>query len=134
MTLAAVAKCLQAATWLVARGNKDICPTLEEIGEFIRNPVFQEFCWAVKEKYRCSEKIEFSACSTESGWNVKFKKSGKKEKQLFESILPDCTPQLKEIYGRTKEGDGQRWLMLDLEDADDLYRDVFRIMEIRAAK
>ncbi len=154
MTLAAVAKCLQAATWLVARGNKDICPTLEEIGEFIRNPVFQEFCWAVKEKYRCSEKIEFSACSMESGWNVKFKKSGKalctiypresyftvmlvigkKEKQLFESILPDCTPQLKEVYERTKEGDGQRWLMVDLEDADDLYRDVFRVMEIRAAK
>lgn len=57
-----------------------------------------------------------------------------KEKQLFESILPDCTPQLKEVYERTKEGDGQRWLMVDLEDADDLYRDVFRVMEIRAAK
>ena len=90
----------------------------------------------------------------ESGWNVKFKKSGKAlctiypresyftvmlligklEKELFESILPDFTPQLNEVYERTKEGNGQRWLMVDLEDADDLYRDVFRVMEIRAAK
>ena len=28
-------------------------------------------------KYNCKEQIEFSSCSWEYGWNVKFKKSGK---------------------------------------------------------
>ncbi|MCX4339565.1 MAG: DUF3788 family protein [Lachnospiraceae bacterium] len=47
--------------------DKTYCPTLEEIGE----------CARIKTAYHCTEKIEFSSCSWENGWNVKFKKSGK---------------------------------------------------------
>ncbi len=132
--------------------DKSYCPTLDEIGDYIRNPVFRDFCTEIKEKYKCRETIEFSSCSWEKGWNVKFRKSGKnlctlypresyftvllvvgqKEKEPFESILPDCTPTLQEIYSRTKEGNGQRWLMADLEDKDGLYDDVFRFLEIRS--
>lgn len=127
------------------------CPTLEEIGIFIRNPVFSQFCLDIQKKYGCKEKIEFSSCSWAKGWNIKFKKSGKslctlypresfftvlivigkREKESTEAILTSCTPQLQEIYQLTKEGNGQRWLMVDLEDQDDLYRDVFRLLEIR---
>lgn len=134
--------------------NKDYCPSLEEIGAFIRNPAFPQFCAELMETYSCGEKIEYSACSMERGWNVKFKKSGKtlctiypreqyftvmlvigrKEKESFEAILPDCCPALLEIYNRTKEGNGQRWMMIDLEDRDELYRDVFRGIAVRAAK
>ena len=53
---------------------------------------------------------------------------------LWEAILPDCAPALREIYRETKEWNGQRWLMVNLEDRDSLYRDVFRLMEIRCAK
>lgn len=87
----------------------------------------------------------------ERGWNVKFKRSGRalctiyprrsyftvmivigrKEKAPFEAILPDCTAALQQIYGLTREANGQKWLMIDLEDHDDLYRDVFRTIEIR---
>nr|WP_303790009.1 hypothetical protein [Anaerotruncus colihominis] len=38
---------------------------------------------------------------------------------------------MQEIYSRTKEGNGQKWLMIDLEDRGDLYDDVFRLIEIR---
>ncbi|MCI8539509.1 MAG: DUF3788 domain-containing protein [Oscillospiraceae bacterium] len=134
--------------------DKSTCPTLEEIGEWIGNPLFSQFCDEIKETFRCTEKIEFSACSMERGWNIKFKKSGKslctiypresyftamlvvgrKEKEPFEAILPDCAPALREIYRETKEWNGQRWLMVNLEDRDSLYRDVFRLMEIRCAK
>ena len=48
------------------------------------------------------------------GWNIKFKKSGK---------------GLRTLYPR--EGNGQRWLMIDLEDKDTLYNDIFRLIEIR---
>ena len=56
---------------------------------------------------------------------------GKKEKEAVEAILPECTAELREIYDQTKEGNGQRWLMVDLEDPGELYQDVLRVIEIR---
>lgn len=53
------------------------CPLLEEICEYVRNPVFDKFCLKIKEKYGVAERIEFSKCSMAAGWNIKFKKSGK---------------------------------------------------------
>ena len=57
--------------------DKDICPTIEEIGEYVGNPVFMQFCSEIKGIYKCNEKIEYSSCSWEKGWNIKFKKAGK---------------------------------------------------------
>ena len=130
------------------------CPTLEEIDAYIKNPLFQKFCLEIKSKYNITEKIEYSSCSWEHGWNIKFKKSGKslctiypresyftvlvvvgkKEKDFVESLLPDCTAELQEIYSQTKEGCGQRWLMIDLEDQNAIYYDVLRLIEIRSAR
>jgi len=56
---------------------------------------------------------------------------GSKQKEPFESILPDCCLRLQEIYKQTQEGNGQKWLMVDMEDVDDIYRDAFHIIEIR---
>lgn len=126
-------------------------PTLDEVSDFINNSLFMEFCSQIKEKYHCSEKIEFSSCSWEYGWNVKFKKSGKnlctvypregfftvlvvigqKEKDSVERILPECTPELRNIYTQTQAGNGQKWLMIDLEDKDNLFDDTLRLIEIR---
>lgn len=131
--------------------DKNNCPTLEEIGEYIRNPVFRQFCLEIMDTYKCHEKIEYSSCSWEKGFNVKFKKAGKslctiypregymtvlvvvgnKEKPLVEEILPDCTVELQSIYHETREGNGQRWLMIDLEDKDCLYNDLMRLIQIR---
>lgn len=127
------------------------CPTLEEIVEYVNNPVFMQFCTQIEETYQCTEKIEFSSCSWESGWNIKFKKSGKslctiyprqgfftvlvvigtKEKGPVEQILPECTAELQETYQQTKEGNGQKWLMCDIEDRSKIYEDLFRLITIR---
>lgn len=131
--------------------DKTYCPTLEEIGEFIHNAVFLQFCAEVKAKYNCREKIEFSSCSWEYGWNVKLKKSGKslctiypregyftvlvvigeKEREAVETILQECTPELRDIYDQTKLGNGQKWLMIDLEDKEKMYTDIFRLIDTR---
>ena len=131
--------------------EKGYCPTLEEIGAYVSNFVFVQFCKEMKTKYNCNEKIEFSSCSWEYGWNVKFKKSGKtlctiypqenyftvlvvvgqKEKEAVEALLQECTPELRDIYSQTKTGNGQKWLMIDLEDNDEMYSDVFRLIDIR---
>lgn len=131
--------------------DKGYCPALAEIGECIRNPVFEQFCSDIKDRYKCSEKIEFSSCSWESGWNVKFRKAGKtlctiypregyftvmivvgtKEKEAVEAVLPECNAGLREIYDKTRDGNGQKWLMVDLEDKEEMYRDIFRLIAIR---
>ncbi len=131
--------------------DKTTRPTLEEIAAYVQNPVFPGFCAELMERYGCREAIEYSACGLEPGWNVKFKKSGRslctiylresyftamvvvgrRERASVEAILPDCSPRLREIYAQTREGGGQRWLMIDLEDRDEVYRDVLRLIEIR---
>ena len=131
--------------------DKTYCPTLEEIGEFIHNAVFLQFCAEAKAKYNCREKIEFSSCSWEYGWNVKLKKSGKslctiypregyftvlvvigeKEREAAETLLQECTPELRDIYDQTKPGNGQKWLMIDLEDKEKMYTDIFRLIDTR---
>ena len=131
--------------------DRNLCPDLETVAQYIGNPVFMQFCAQMKERYQCTEKIEFSSCSLEKGWNVKFKKSGKtlctiypregyftvmvvigpKEKGSVEAILSGCNAELQEVYYQTKEGNGQKWLMLDLEDMGQMYEDIFRLIDIR---
>lgn len=131
--------------------DKGVCPAIEEIGEYVGNPVFMDFCTEIKNVYNCKEKIEYSSCSWEKGWNIKFKKAGKtlctiypkecyfrimivvgtKEKAPVEAILPECTAELYNIYDQTQEGNGQKWLMIDLEDKENLYNDVMRLIKIR---
>lgn len=132
--------------------NPSHCPALGEMAEYIQSPLFPNFCTDIKTKYNVKEKLEFSSCSWEHGWNIKFKQSGKnlctvypresyftvlfvvgrKEKESVEAILPECTKEIQELYRQTKEGNGQRWLMIDLEDNDAVYNDLFRLLEIRA--
>lgn len=131
--------------------DKSYIPVLAEISSCINNPVFDCFTDEIMKKYKCSEKIEYSSCSFERGWNVKFKKSGrtlctiypregyftvlvvigKKEKERAEEILPLCSDELQKAYNDTKECGGQRWLMLDLEDKGQMYNDVLRLIDIR---
>ncbi len=54
-----------------------------------------------------------------------------KGKTLIEEMLPDCAVELQNIYNHTKEWNGQRWLMIDLEDKERLYNDILRFIQIR---
>lgn len=129
-------------------------PSLDEICEYVRNPVFDEFCAEVGAKYKIEGKTEYSKCSWMTGWNVKFKKSGKSlctvypnegyftvlvvvgknEKEKVEKLLPECTGEIRSIYNETKEGNGQRWLMIDLEDKGEVYHDVMKFIGLRRGR
>lgn len=58
---------------------------------------------------------------------------GKKEKDAVKAILQEFNPILRDIYCQTKDGNGQRWLMIDLEDKENMYSDIFRLIDIRRA-
>ena len=134
--------------------DRNYCPTLYEIGEYIGNIIFNRLCMEIETKFSGKTKIEFSSCSYERGWNIKFKKSaktlctiypresyftvmivvGRKEKDIVESMLSSCSVELQEIYNQIKEGNGQKWLMIDLEDSENMYHDILRLIEIRSIR
>lgn len=51
--------------------DKNYCPAIHEIGEYVRNSVFMQLCSEIRDTYQCNEKIEYSSCSWEQGWNIK---------------------------------------------------------------
>lgn len=132
---------------------KDIshAPSLGEIGAYIGLPLFDTFCLYMDTKYKAIRKIEYSKDVWARGWNVKFKKAGKslcvvypkngyftvlvvvgnKEKECVENLLPHLSKEIQELYLNTKEGNGQRWLMIDVRSDDCVYRDVLQLIHIR---
>lgn len=126
-------------------------PSIAEIGNFIGLPLFEVFCRYMDEEYQAVRKIEYSKDVWARGWNVKFRKAGKslcvvypknkyftvlvvvsnKEKERVENMLPYLSRELQELYRNTKEGNGQRWLMIDLYSDDEVYQDVLQLIRIR---
>ncbi|MDE6983919.1 MAG: DUF3788 domain-containing protein [Lachnospiraceae bacterium] len=133
------------------RSDSTCTPTLAEIGDFINNPLWDAFCTYLSRQYNAKPTISFSKCSWEYGWNIKFKKGskalctvyprensfvlmvviGRKEKDLFEQSLPTFCPQIRQICEETQEGNGQRWLMIPLEDDDQVYADTKTLLGLR---
>lgn len=116
-------------------------PTEYEMTEYINNELWEDFCQYMKNTYNLIPKFEFSKCSLEYGWNVKFKKGskslctvyprenyftilvviGKNEKKAFKEIFLSFSSDIQQIYRETPEGNNQKWLMIDLEDNDKRY-------------
>lgn len=134
---------------------KDInyVPNISEISVYIENSAFDELYQNMNNEYKAVCKIEYSKDVWARGWNVKFRKSGKslcvvypkknyftvlvvvgnKEKEDVENLLPRLSEYVQEIYRNTREGNGQRWLMIDLKSKNNVYQDVLRLIEIRYA-
>lgn len=126
-------------------------PSIKEIGDYIGLPLFRTFCYYMDKEYQAIRKSEYSKDVWARGWNVKFRKAGKslcviypkvnyftvlvvvgaKEKARVEKMLPYLSKELQELYRNTKEGNGQRWLMIDLHSDDGVYQDVLQLIRIR---
>ncbi len=129
-------------------------PDLEAVSSLVKNQTFDHFCERIMTVYKVKPLFEFSRCSFAYGWNLKFKKSGKglctiypkegyftvlvvigqKEKLQAEAMLSSCCEGLKACYEQCEEGNGQRWLMLDVEDEGAFMDDVLKLIELRAQK
>lgn len=129
----------------------DYKPTIDEISDYIGNPLFDELYEYLNSEYKAICTIEYSKDVWLRGWNVKFKKAGKslcvvypkdkyitvlvvvgnKERDRVQSLLPQLTQDMQKVYNETKEGMGQRWLMIDLNSNDELYQDTLKLIQIR---
>lgn len=122
-------------------------PNMTTMSEYVNNSLWDKFVNFMKEEYNIKPIFAFSKCNWEYGWNVKFKKNnkslctlyprenhfivmiviGKKEKDSFEEILPSLNKDIQQLYLETKEGNSQKWLMIELEDDDKRYDDVKKL-------
>ena len=63
--------------------GKDRKPTLEEAGTFAGGLLSGDFMGFMAENCPAAPKLEYSGCTMQPGWNIKFKKNGKNVCTLY---------------------------------------------------
>lgn len=128
-------------------------PSLATISAYVNSPLFEHLCKHLETEYQSKPLLEYSRCSMQYGWNVKYKKAGRtlctlypmsgyfialivigdREKTETELMLHSFTEYFQQLYHETKTGMGQKWLMLNVTDVAVL-EDVKQCIAIRRAK
>ena len=131
--------------------DKSCRPSLEELAEYISNPLFPALCDYMESQLGALLSVEYSGDRILWGWNLRFRKGGRsllrlypkrgyfsvllvigrKEKERAEELLPRMSGAMREIYAGTQEGMGQRWLLIELHKDGELYRDVLALTRLR---
>lgn len=126
-------------------------PTLSDIGEWIKNPLFEELADWMKETYQLEPSIEFSRCSMDKGWNIKYKKGSKalcalyvrsgwftamvtlgaKQVAELEVLLPTFSAPFRKLYEKTPLFNGGKWLVVDVKKEKQL-EEVQRLILMKA--
>lgn len=125
-------------------------PTWEQVTEYIGSPLWAEFNERIQSAYQIKPCMEYSRCSMQAGWNIKYKKGGKSLCTIYpmqgyfialvvvgshelteaEFLMPQCSDYVQTVFKNTKTGNGQKWLMLDVRDRG-IMDDVFRLINLR---
>ena len=129
-------------------------PSFEEIRDFIgeAKPIWDELVSYIEETYKVKPQLDYSKCSAQPGWNVKYKKRGKslctlypmpnyfialvvvgvkEENEVELAIKADLfTPYVNELYSKTAFSAMGRWLMIEVKNKE-VVNDIKTIIEIR---
>ena len=109
-------------------------PTLSEIGAWVDNPLFDALMAWMGETYQTEPSVEFSKCSMDRGWNIKYKKGSKslcvlyvrrgwftamvtlgaKQVAELETLLPTFSASFRKLYETTPLFNGGKWLSVDV--------------------
>jgi hypothetical protein len=128
-------------------------PTSDDIISFVGNDLWGQLCGFLETEYKIPPKIEYSCCTWQPGWNVKYKKGGRslctlypmkgffialvtigsKEQLGIDFVLPYCTPYLQEMYNNLPPFNGGRWLMIHVTNPS-IMEDVKKLVQLRAKK
>ncbi len=130
--------------------NSNNKPTFENVSDFINNSLWDELCVYVENTYSTSPNMEFSNCSMQKGWNIKYKKSskslctlypmdgyffalvviGKKELPEANMVIPTCSPYTQNLFSVTPSSNIGKWLMLEVRDKS-AQEDVKKLIQLR---
>ncbi len=116
--------------------GRDRQPVSSDLEDFINNPQWESFLQFMEDTCPVPSRMEYSGCSMQPGWNMKFKKSGKnlftvypaggyficmiligpKEAAETEFMLPSFSSYMQQLYESTQMFKGTRWLMVEVRD------------------
>jgi len=114
-------------------------PTYDDISSFFNKPtrtLWQDLNSFIQAKYQITPKIEYSKCSLQMGWNVKYKKAGKSLCTLYpasdhfiallviksamipvlESSATQFDPYILDLIKATRPMNGTLWLMIKVDN------------------
>ncbi|PKM68270.1 MAG: DNA-binding protein [Firmicutes bacterium HGW-Firmicutes-2] len=138
-------------TWDINDGT--IKPSMAMIKDYVNSTLFDALCFFIETEYQSKPVLEYSRCSLQYGWNVKYKKSGRslctlypmegyfialvvigeRERVEMELSLPLFTEYMQHLYHETKIGMGQKWLMIHVTD-EAILEDVKQCIAIRRGR
>ncbi len=126
-------------------------PSLSDIAAWVNNPLLEELADWMKETYQVESSIEFSRCSMDRGWNIKYKKGSKALCALYvrqgwftalvtlganqaaelETLLPTFSAAFRKLYEKTPLFNGGKWLVVDVKKPAQL-EEVQRLILMKA--
>lgn len=126
-------------------------PTLSEIGAWVDSPLFDALMAWMGETYQVEPSVEFSKCSMDRGWNIKYKKGSKslcvlyvrrgwftamvtlgaKQVAGLETLLPTFSASFRKLYETTPLFNGGKWLTVDVKEPEQL-EEVKRLILMKA--
>lgn len=125
-------------------------PSMVIINNYVNSHLFEDLCEHLEKEFQSKPVLEYSKCSLQRGWNVKYKKAGhtlctlypmagyfialvvisNHEQDEIELGLPAFTEYVQQLYHDTKASMGQRWLMIHVINPEVL-KDVKQCIRIR---
>ncbi|HBC99734.1 MAG TPA: hypothetical protein DC053_10920 [Lachnoclostridium sp.] len=127
-------------------------PANENFSEYVNSDLWLELNSYLQETYHILPQIEYSGCSMQKGWNIKYRKGGKSlctlypmqgyfialavigEREINEAelLMPLCSEYTQNLFKQTVSGYSGKWMMIDVKKTDVLH-DVKKIIELRVS-
>lgn len=125
-------------------------PTKEQISSYIQTPLWEEMNAFLKDSYQTEPTCQYSRCSAQPGWNIKYRKAGRslctlypmqgffiamvvignKEQAETELLLPVLSAYTQKLYADSPFSTGGRWLMMHVTD-EKVMADAKALIQIR---
>ncbi|MCX7748404.1 MAG: DUF3788 domain-containing protein [Clostridia bacterium] len=125
-------------------------PTFENIKDYVNSELWNELGSFLENTYAVLPKVEYSICSMQKGWNVKYKKGckslctlypmegyfivliviGEKERIDAELIIPTCSEHTQRLFSEIPASVSGRWLMIEVRERAVL-QDVLKLIQLR---
>lgn len=126
-------------------------PALSDIEAWVNNPAFEALLAWMGETYGVEPSVEFSRCSMDKGWNIKYKKGSKalcalyvrsgwftamvtlgaKQTAELEVLLSTFSGPFRELFQKTPSFNGGKWLVMDVKKPEQL-EEVQRLILLKA--
>ncbi len=126
-------------------------PDSETLSAYVNSPLWDRLNDKLQGGYACAPQYNYSRCSMQRGWNVRYKKAGRSLCTLYpmqghflalvvigqresagaELALPLLSQYLQTLYRETQCGMGQKWLMVCVT-TEEILNDVLQLVAIRA--